>query len=617
MGVTPYASMPDSEVVTVAALNTAQEMNSSMNAIDAIRTADEGSLVVVDFDETLFLRNSTEEYLDSIYPRQAGAFFLLGLKALKPWRLLPARMRDDKLSRDWCLVVAATLFFPWTLLVWRYRARSLAKVFWNQHLLQAMNANPKAEVVVATLGFDIVVKPLLKHLPAVLSGKFGEQNIIACRFWQAPADRAKGKLAMVSEVVGESALSRAIAITDSTLDQPLLDAVKTPCLVVWPNAEYIPAMSNVYMPLFYSEKVKNPNKAHFVKRVLMGHWAFLAIALSLVSPHPWLNAASLFLLVVSYWCIYEIGYQENDSVGEKYEKTPILSKNYGQYKTRINLHTATPWYWATAIALPALFALEVGKIEAPLSVAVQLVLDQGPSLMIFNVAIWLWFLVAVRLTFWMYNQFNEEARIWIYPVLQVQKLFGFTLLVGTSAVGSLLLISLVISRWVHYAIYRYGGDRWRFPLNLACLLLFLTMYISIAISSTSMTEVLTFQAFAATVYCFLRSTKALKELIPRIGLVGQVLPVLVNPTQVTAQVKRTKDVSTQSVKTQPERKQAQKQVAMPVQHQHAAIGSPSPEIAVENSNPVPSPLYSQQPVQAHSARSHSMSTQSLGSNSPS
>lgn len=536
--------MSKSEAAAATSLNTDNIGSSHLRTLNAVRTATRENVVVVDFDETLFLRNSTEEYLDCAYPRPMSALVLFGLKALKPWRLLPAHLRDDKLSKDWCLVVMMTLLFPWTLLVWQYRAKSLAKVLWNQPLIQAMQANPNAEIVVATLGFDVVVKPLLKHLPVVLQSQNGRPSIVSCRFWQGSADRARGKLAMVREALGADKLKNAIAITDSEYDRPLLDAVKTPCLVEWAEAKYSPAMADVYLPLFYSEKVKNPNKSHFLKRVLMGHWAFLAIAFSFLSPHPIINAASLLLLVVSYWCIYEIGYQENDTIGEKYEKKPILSQNYERYKSRINLNTAAPWYWAMAIALPALFLIEVGKTDASLSVATEAVLSEGAALIIFNIAVWLMFLVAVRLTFWIYNQFNEEARIWIYPILQIQKLFGFTLLLGTNAVGAVLLLALVISRWLHYAIYRCGGDRWRFPLNLSCLILFATMYAAIAIGSSSMADVLTVQAIAATVYCALRSVKAIKALKPQIYLVGQ------EPSAATRQASNKHAPSTQLLDTQ-------------------------------------------------------------------
>ena len=544
-----------SEPTVVTATNTAshKQETSLLETLEAVRGANEDSLLIIDFDETLFLRNSTEEYLDSIYPRPAGAALLFALKALKPWRLLPARMRQDKISKDWCLVLAATLLFPWTLLLWRSRAKSLAKVFWNQPLVQAINANPKAEVVVATLGFDIIVNPLLKHLPVVLSKKASGSNVISCRFWRGAADRATGKLAMVRDAVGHSAVETAIAITDSDHDQPLLDAVRTPCLTVWPDADCRAAMADVYMPLLYSEKVKNPNKAHFLKRVLMGHWAFLVIALSFLSPHPLINALSLLLLVVSYWCVYEIGYQENDTVGERYEQKPVLSENYARYKSRLDLSTAAPWYWATAIALPALLFIEVAKVDGPIALALETVLAQGPALLIFDMAVWLWFLIAVRLTFWIYNQFNEEARIWIYPLLQVQKLFGFTLLLGINTVGAALLMSLIVSRWLHYAIYRCGGDRWRFPLNLSCLVLFLMTYISLAIGSRSIADVLTLQSVVAVVYCSLRSIKSVRDLSPRIGLVGQKVKQTVDHSPTQAASARVKISVESDDGTQPEK----------------------------------------------------------------
>ena len=509
------------KLVTADYIATPLVEESPEKAVKAVQTAGIDNPIIVDFDETLFLRNSTEAYLDSVYPRTAGAFFLMGLKVLKPWKLLPARLRDDKVSKDWFLVVAVTLLFPWTLLVWRSRAKSLAEKQWNQPLVEALNANSDAQIVVATLGFDWVLKPLLKHLPITLSPSI-ENNVVACRFWQGAMDRAKGKCEMVKEALGAAAVAKAVAITDADHDAPLLAEVETPCLVVWPDAEYVPAMSDIYIPLFYSEKVKNPNKAHFLKHVLLGHWAFLAIALSTLSPHPVWNAASLLMLVVSYWCVYEIGYQENDLVGEKYEKKPILSKNYGVYKSRLNLNTPAPWYWATAIALPALLLLEMSKLS-PSSVqdAFATVTQQGSQLIMLDMAIWIGFLVAVRLTFWLYNQFNEEARIWIYPFLQVQKLFGFTLLLGTGSVGVMLLLSLCVSRWLHYAIYRCGGDRWRFPLNLSCLLIFVMLLSSAAIGSPTSDVFIGWQAAIALTYCSLRAAKAGFETVKRIDLVGQ------------------------------------------------------------------------------------------------
>lgn len=506
---------------------TLRSIGTVAEAIEAIQCATKENPIIVDFDETLFLRNSTEEYLSSVYPRTAGALFLRVVKVLKPWRYLPVRFRLESTSRDWLLVVAVTLLFPWTLLVWRWRSKALAKAYWNWPLVRSLSQNPRAEVVVATLGFAPIVNPLLKHLPGALSEETSQKlgkRVVACRFWQGAQDRAKGKCAMVEAVLGAAAVSRAIAITDSSQDAPLLANVKTPCLVVWPNAKYVPAMADVYLPLFYAEKVKHPQKAHFVRFVLLWHWTFLTIALSFLSPHPGVNAASLLLLVLSYWCIYEIGYWENDLTGEKHEQKPVLSKSYAHYQARLKLSTPAPWCWAIAIALPALPLLEISKRSMPLDMAFADVMGQGFELLISDGAIWLAFLVVVRLTFWLYNQFNAETRVWIYPLLQVQKLFGFTLLLGINSVGAALMVALVMCRWMQYAIYRYGSDRWRFSTNVSCLVLFVMMLFAAMISSARPADFITWQTAIALSYCTLRAVKSGRTLTQQIGLMNKAAP---------------------------------------------------------------------------------------------
>lgn len=508
-----------SKIVTANYISTPPTEAPPESALKAVRSADPESPIIVDFDETLFLRNSTEEYLDSAYPKPMGALLLMSIKALKPWRLLPEALRSDKTAKDWCLVVAVTLLMPWTLLVWHWRARAIAVAHWNQPLVEAIKDNSRAQVIVATLGFDVVVNPLLKQLSVVLDRDV-EQTAVSCRFWQGPADRAKGKLAMVTEALGASAVAKAVAVTDAVHDAPLLAAVAIPRLVVWPDAEFVPAMSDVYLPLYYSEKVKNPDRSHFLKRLVLGHWAFIAIALSALSPHPLWNAASLLLLVVSYWCVYEIGYYENDIIGEKYEKTPILSKTYARYKSRLNLNTPAPWCWAMAFAVPAFFLLEMSKLSTPWHAAFTTITDSGSHQLVFDVVVWLAFLLSVRLSFGLYNRFNEDTRLWIYPLLQIQKLFGFTLLLSTNAIGAMLLLSLIISRWIHYSVYRCGGDRWRFPLNLSCLMLFVMMTSAVAISAEVPTSVLSLQYAIALAYCLIRSAKSSLVAIQSVGLVS-------------------------------------------------------------------------------------------------
>lgn len=474
--------------------------------IKSISTAEVDAPIILDFDETLFLRNSTQEYLNSIYPRPLGAALLVGVKAIQPWRWFPSRLKDKDNSRDWLLVLLATVLFPWTWFVWKARAKQLAERYCNYTLAEAVSMQHQNPIVVSTLGFDFVIKPLLKHWPVNLAGQ-SELQLIACRFWQGALDRANGKLAMVTETLGTAAVKKAVLVTDAIKDAPLLSEVTSPCLIEWPGAESAQALRGVYVPLFYSEKVKNPGKSHILKRVLMGHWSFLVVALTPLSTRSIINALSLLLLVLSYWCIYEIGYQENDFIGEKYESNPRLTKEYLRYKESINLmHSPAPWLAASFLGMLGLVLIHVSNSPLPIKETLVTLLPLWPALALGGM-MWLAFLGSVRLAFALYNRFDEKARIWIYLLLSIQKMFGFTLIAGTSMVGTLFLLSHIFSRWLHYIIYRCGGDRKEFPMELGGLCWFLSMLFATIASSPNPVSFLTWQTAIALGYYLTRGIK--------------------------------------------------------------------------------------------------------------
>jgi len=511
-----------------ATLTSQPTFTSIEQTVAAVQNAAADSPIVVDFDETLFLRNSTEEYLRSIYPRTLGAGFIFANKILKPWRLLPQRLKDNDISKDWFLVVVATLLFPWTALVWQYRAKKLARQYCNTPLAQAIDSNQQGRLVIATLGFDWVVKPLLRHLP-MKKVQTNQYQLVACRFWQGASDRAKGKLAMVSQVLGTAAVAKSVVVTDAEKDMPILAASAKPCLLKWPDARYIPSIADVYIPLFYSEKVKNAGYSHIVKHVILAHWLFLVLASSIVSSHPALHSLSLFLLSISYWCVYEIGYWENDILGEKYEKKPALSKSFAKYKSQVKLNTPWPWLWAMGLAIPACFLLvsiQLATPETALSInplSWGSVWAQGVegvwTALGFTSMLWLAFLGAVRLTFRLYNRFNEDARMWMYPILQTQKMFGFAMLVQVSEVGAMLLMSLIVSRWIEYCIYRCGGDRKRFPISVSTLMMFTLLFAGAATSSSHPEVLMSWQAVIVFGFCFGRSFKKLRQVLAKLDLV--------------------------------------------------------------------------------------------------
>jgi len=272
-------------------------------------------------------------------------------------------------------------------------------------------------------------------------------------------------------------------------------------------------MLDVYVPLLYAEKIKHPGKNHFLQRVLLWHWAFATIAYSTIAPHFLVSAIALLFLTLSYWCVYEIGYQENDLIGKKYERAPKLSEAFAQQGTQLYLiGNPWPWIWSIALAIPGCVLVELSQLTEPIFRLSWAQLSECRTAILFNITIWLLFLAAIRLAFWAYNQFDESARAWIYPMLQTQRLFGYALVTTTSTVGFVLLISLSVARWMQYCIYRYGGNRWKFPVNIACLLLFVMLFTTMLITVSDPQRLLSWQAIAAFSFCLLRAFRKISDI---------------------------------------------------------------------------------------------------------
>jgi len=219
-------------------LNHNIDFSESTVAIDYIEQASDLTTIILDFDETLFLRNSTAEYLDSLRPRWLGFIVLKIISLIQPWSWLPKPFKGSKI-RDWFLVVGATLFLPWTLFLWQKKAETLAKDYSNLELKNAIANNPNPSIIVASLGFNFIINPILNHF------QIRYDRAIACRFWQGAKDRGKGKLLMVEEVLPQAAIKSSILVTDSYDDLPLLEVVDRPCLTIWSLAKYNPPLQDI------------------------------------------------------------------------------------------------------------------------------------------------------------------------------------------------------------------------------------------------------------------------------------------------------------------------------------------------------------------------------------
>ena len=205
-------------------------LSEPFKAIECIKNANYNTTIILDFDETLLLRNSTAEYINSLRPRLLGFVLVKFLDVIKPWAWLPCPYRGHKV-RDWFLVVIPTILLPWTLLFWQQKAKQLAAEYSNTELIAAVNSNAQATIIVASLGFKFIIDPILKYLPIKYD------LLVSCRFWRA-GDRNLGKLLMMQEVLPLSQVKSSILITDSQDDLPLLQVVEQPCFVIWSLAKY-------------------------------------------------------------------------------------------------------------------------------------------------------------------------------------------------------------------------------------------------------------------------------------------------------------------------------------------------------------------------------------------
>ena len=218
----------------------------SQQAIAAITNATKDNPVILDFDETLLLRNSTAEYINSFSPRVIGFALIILLRVIRPWYWLPGSFKGDK-TRDWYLVTIPTILLPWTLLLWKKKAKRLAEDRSNSEIIRAVESNPHAPVIVASLGFKFIIQPILEHMPVRCD------RLVSCRFWRGAGDRNKNKLLMMQEVLSPSEIESAILVTDSQDDLPLLQVVRQPCFVLWTDAKYVEPFKDLWIYLLLKQ----------------------------------------------------------------------------------------------------------------------------------------------------------------------------------------------------------------------------------------------------------------------------------------------------------------------------------------------------------------------------
>jgi hypothetical protein len=437
--------------------------------------------VLIDLDETLYLGNSTEDFIDSARPGLVALLLLRVLDLLKPWR-----WTGGEATRDVWRVRLVSAIFPWIGRRWQARVDELAQFFANKQLLTEIQSRGTPPII-ATAGFQPIVGPLITALG------LPQATVVAARL-NSFEDRRRGKLGMAINALGEDTVRRGLVMTDSEQDMPLLDACARPLRIVWPGAHYRQALSHVYLPGQYLSRVKRPGERYIIRGILQedfAYWVLGSIALAAV---PVLHVLGLLLLLVSFWAIYECGYVDNDLVASRYEVRPKLSSAFNVIP--VATPRLLPWSWALLSGAAAVFLL---RWPAPPTVV--------------DFLKWYGVLVCTHLWFWLYNRYDKNTRIWMYSGLQLARSAAFVAIVPVTIGGSLAISAHALARWIPYFVYRLGGDAW--PEAPLCLsrLLFLLVLSAILVVTVGVGALENWTMLAVSAWTVFRARHELKSML--------------------------------------------------------------------------------------------------------
>lgn len=396
-------------------------LTSEEQVLGIIRSTDRP--IIVDLDETLFLKNSTEEFIALARPAFLAGILLKCLNLVRPWRWFGGHS-----SRDTWRVMLVSILFPWTYARWRRALAAELAGHINLPLRDAL-AGASGPVFIASNGYRRLISPMLPQLrlPGV--------KLIACDLRRI-SHRRDGKLSLVSHHVNSDMIARSVVITDSMDDIELLQECAVPCLVKWTEAEYRGAFvsSVLYLPGHYGHNVKYPNKGkrkEFVRETA-SIWIIGGLSSGSADVYSLLGLLTLF---VSMWCVYDAGYRENDRCASLYEDDPVLTPaavTFDDHRFERNA-----WMWAAGAGIFGVFLL--GGMGDP-----RLFL------------IWFITLLALRVTYWVYNRLDKYTRMWPYLLLQWFRFGGFIGVFVPGPIGWAACFSAVLPPWIAYVVYRHG-----------------------------------------------------------------------------------------------------------------------------------------------------------------
>jgi hypothetical protein len=455
---------------------------------------------VLDFDHTLLLSNSTEEFINCARPASFIAVVLKTLGFIKPWRLLS---EDEHRYRDLVRVVVTLMLAPWTLWLFARKAKSIVDQRLNSKLDELLQDVPVENIIIVSFGFDFVLRRLLKET------RFADCRIVAPSLSKMGFYRRHGKLALLRDkgIVLDS--SNTVVVTDNAQhDADLLANVEYPCHIVWPEEVSAGAFEKAYIPFYYTAVVKR-DPGFFIKQVLLEEMAVFILAFGVAAQA--FNVSMVLALgafFLAYMAAYEIGYAENDQLGAQNESAPKLSENF---HTHQNYQTEPhAWYWALALTFCGVMLLDQ---SAMLQAATVLGLASASTLQmtVLLVAIWMLVIAAGRGLFWLFNNLPVHWRVYAYLPLHMSKYLGPLLFILVHPVAYALLAAQLVRTWALYAIRRAGGDMEFMSSQLVRLIFFMAFLLMLSAALGGSAIWLAWETWLILLWCVVRAAPEMRR----------------------------------------------------------------------------------------------------------
>ncbi|MFN7178077.1 haloacid dehalogenase-like hydrolase [Hyphomonas sp.] len=408
-----------------------------------------GVRIFVDFDHTLFLWNSTEAYLDEVRPSGVFAPVLKLISGLVPWRAFGRN--GYFVWRDFVRLLFVMVFAPWTRGSFGKRAPDLFAAHLNARLDAMLQGIDPSRIVIVSFGLASVIRPLLA------GSRYAQATLVAPGLFGQPGARARGKVEMLRKAGVEIDPSADIVITDSAKDDAdLLAAAQKSHVVEWPEAVTRPAHADAYFPFFYTARIKR-SPGFLVKQVFLEELPIILLMFAVLDIALAIPVLILItMLFIAYMLVYEIGYAENDRVGEQKEVRPKLSARYFESKT-IRMQPDA-WVWAAGVTLLG-FSITPEVERAAIARYAGLPGLEGTAIEILALSgIWMAFLLLSRAVFWVFNHAPLAWRVFVYLPLHATKYFGPLIFLTAHPAGVALGLAQMVRTWAMYAIRRAGGD---------------------------------------------------------------------------------------------------------------------------------------------------------------